>query len=53
MSFSGTVRQTKIQWKLVETFAEGIEINGGIDVCEKPSKKNFTAVVLFLRVCKF
>ena len=39
MSFSGTVRQTKIQWKFVENFAECIGIDGGIDVCEKPSKK--------------
>ena len=38
MSFSGTVRQKKIQWKIVEIFAEGIEINGGIDFCEKPWK---------------
>ena len=52
MSFPRTVRQKKIQWKIVEIFAEGIEIGGGIDVCEKPSEKYFTAVVSFLRVSK-
>ena len=52
MSFSGTVRQTKIQWKIVEIFAEGIEIDSGIDVCEKLSKKIITALVSFLRVYK-
>ena len=48
MSFSGIVRQKKNQCKIVEIFAKGIEIDGGNDVCEKPSKKNFTAVVSFL-----
>ena len=52
MSSSVTVRQKKTQWKIVDIFAEGIEINGGIDFCEKPSKKIFKAVVSFLRVCK-
>ena len=52
MNFSGTVRQKKIQWKSVELFAEGIEIDSGIDVCEKLSEKIFTAVVSFLRVSK-
>ena len=53
LNFSGTVRQKKIQWKSVELLAEGTEIDGGIDVCEKPSEKIFTAVVSFLRICKF
>ena len=50
MSFFGTVRQKKIQWKIVEIFAEGIVIDGGIDVCEKPSKEIFRAEVSFLRI---
>ena len=53
MSSAGTVRQKKIQWKIVEIFAECIGIDGGIDVCEEPSEKIFTAVVLFLRVSNF
>ena len=47
----------KIQWKIVESFAEGIEINGGIDFCEKSWKLlSFLGLRFFLVnycLCKF